>query len=389
MHFLMKAGYRIKPYAHERLKWVVRGKENGKWVRKYFEKKLDAETFAQQKNTELLNQGMEGVSFPSWLRVMAQREQGRLQPYNKTLTDAVDFYLKHLEGTTRSVSIAQGMTELIANRKSSGASKQYCADLHWRISRFIQSFPDRTVAEITTRDIDDWLAGLGLAPVTRNTFRRDVRTLFSFCATRKYCPDNPAIGTRRAKEIDGEIEILSVAQTRMILERSDKKTLPYWAIGAFAGLRSAEIERLEWREVNLAAGLIEVKASKSKTASRRLVTMQPNLRTWLAPYNKHHGPVCPIGLRKMLEKDRRVAGFGTPGTETDEEKERDIKLTPWPSNALRHSFGSYHLAEFKDAAALALQMGNSPTMIFKHYRELVKPKDAAQYWNIRPVRQKK
>jgi len=29
-------------------------------------------------------------------------------------------------------------------------------------------------------------------------------------------------------------------------------------------------------------------------------------------------------------------------------------------------------------------MGNSPAMIFKHYRELVKPKDAELYWNIKP-----
>jgi hypothetical protein len=28
-------------------------------------------------------------------------------------------------------------------------------------------------------------------------------------------------------------------------------------------------------------------------------------------------------------------------------------------------------------------MGNSPAMVFKHYREVVKPKVAEQYWNIR------
>ena len=364
----MKNAYRIAPYAHDRLKWVVRGKENGKYVRKYFEKKAEAETFAQIKNTELLNQGTEGASFPTWLRVMAQRQQDRLQPYGKTLADAVDFYLKHLEATTRSVSIHQAMTELIANRKATGASKQYCTDLHWRISRFIHSFPNRTVAEITTRDIDDWLAGLGLAPVTRNTFRRDLRTLFSFCVTRKYCPENPATGTTRAKEIDGEIGILRIAETARIMEAASEQTLPYWAIGAFAGLRRAEIIRLEWSEVDFESGLIEIKASKSKTATRRLVTMQPNLKAWLAPYRAKSGRVCPINLRKRLIEDRERAAL-----------QRD-----WPQNALRHSFGSYHLAQFKDAAALALQMGNSPEMIFRHYRELVKPRDAERYWQIKP-----
>ena len=57
----------------------------------------------------------------------------------------------------------------------------------------------------------------------------------------------------------------------------------------------------------------------------------------------------------------------------------------WPSNALRHSFGSYHLARFNDAPALALQMGNSPAMIFKHYREVVRPQEAEKFWNIRPA----
>ena len=38
----------------------------------------------------------------------------------------------------------------------------------------------------------------------------------------------------------------------------------------------------------------------------------------------------------------------------------------------------------EDAPALALQMGNSPDVIFRHYRELVKPKDAARYWQIKP-----
>ncbi|MGO8699941.1 MAG: hypothetical protein ACLQVY_19775 [Limisphaerales bacterium] len=43
------------------------------------------------------------------------------------------------------------------------------------------------------------------------------------------------------------------------------------AIGAFAGLRTAEIERLEWQDVDQSGGFIEVKAAKAKTRSRRLV----------------------------------------------------------------------------------------------------------------------
>jgi integrase len=45
-----------------------------------------------------------------------------------------------------------------------------------------------------------------------------------------------------------------------------------------AGLRRAEIERLDWSEIDFESGLIEVTAEKAKAARRRLVTMQPNLR---------------------------------------------------------------------------------------------------------------
>src|SRR5947208_15111694 len=43
----------------------------------------------------------------------------------------------------------------------------------------------------------------------------------------------------------------------------------------------------------------------------------------------------------------------------------------WKHNALRHSHASYRLAEVKNAAQVSLKMGNSPKMVFRHYRELV------------------
>jgi len=101
-----------------------------------------------------------------------------------------------------------------------------------------------------------------------------------------------------------------------LLECADSETLPFWAIGAFAGLRRAEIERLALNEIDFEAGVIEVKESKSKTASRRLVTIQPNLCEWLAPYRTHTGPVCPVNLQQKINADRERAGLRTDGRTT-------------------------------------------------------------------------
>ena len=61
-------------------------------------------------------------------------------------------------------------------------------------------------------------------------------------------------------------------------------------------------------------------------------------------------------------------------------------ITDWPDNALRHSFASYHVARFKDAKGLALEMGRTDSgMLFNHYRALVKPNEAERYWKIKPA----
>ena len=50
----------------------------------------------------------EGMNFPTELRVAAQQADDRLRPYGKQISDAVDFYINHLEATTRSAPARGG-----------------------------------------------------------------------------------------------------------------------------------------------------------------------------------------------------------------------------------------------------------------------------------------
>jgi len=365
---MTKKHFRIKKYRDRNrpnLKFVVRSRLNGKWERRFFAREAEAKTYVVQKEIELLNQGTEGLAFPTELRVMAQRAANQLAEYNKTISDAADYYLKHLAAESRSIPVRQAVDELIANRAAAGFSKQYRSDLQFRLGRFAKAFSERMIATITTNEIESWLESLGVGPVTRNTFRRDVCTLFSFSLNRKYCADNPASATTRAKERIEEVRAFSVEQVRRLLAASSAETLPFWAIGAFAGLRPSEIRRLEWSDVDFDDALITVRAGKTP---KRFVKILPNLLAWLTPYRDRFGKVCPNNFRKRNAQDKTAAGL----------------KNDWPMNALRHSFGSYWLAQFNDINALALEMGNSPAVILKHYRKVVKPKDAARYWQIKP-----
>ena len=148
--------------------------------------------------------------------------------------------------------------------------------------------------------------------------------LFGYGVDRGWCPGNPALKVAVAKEEPSTIGILSPGEFARLLGAASESTLPYWAIGGFAGVRTAELFRLEWRDVHWDSGLIEISAAKAKTAARRFVHMQPALKAWLAPYRNHHGPICPATgqrLLRLLVADRSRAG-----------------LLKWPNNALRHSY---------------------------------------------------
>ena len=53
-------------------------------------------------------------------------------------------------------------------------------------------------------------------------------------------------------------------------------------------------------------------------------------------------------------------------------------------NGLRHSFITYRMAVLKNAAQVALEAGNSPRMIFEHYRELATKGEGNAWFAVRP-----
>jgi integrase len=163
-----------------------------------------------------------------------------------------------------------------------------------------------------------------------------------------------------------KVEILTPEQLRALLDAVDIEYAPYVALNAFSGLRKEEIKRLEWDEVKLDRDLIDLPAEKSKNHRRKLIEILPTLKVWLAPFAKLSGPVVPNNLIKVMQEAKRTAG-----------------ITPWPQNALRHSFVSYAVV-LKGIPWTAEQADHSEAMLKKHYREVVDKETAQKYWDIKP-----
>jgi integrase len=343
--------------------------------RKFFKTKAEAEAERLRQITTLERHGREAVGLsPGELSAIVQARK-KLAKYDKTIDEAATFFLDHLERINRcNVTVEELAKEVVEAKRRDGYSPIYIADLKKRLATFSTDFGERKIAGITVEELDNWLRNLNCGPKSRANFRANVGVLFSYAERRRMIDSNPVLRTARPKLIDKAPEIFSVDELAGLLNAASASApdvLPILAIGAFAGLREAEIKRLACAEIDLRRGFIEVKAAKAKTARRRIIEIQPNLREWLKPYADMTGPVVPVNSRKKLDLVRKVAG-----------------LTRWPNNGLRHSYASYRLAATHDAPRVASELGHtSPKMLYSTYRELVLPEEAQRYWKLIPDRE--
>ena len=176
--------------------------------------------------------------------------------------------------------------------------------------------------------------------------------------------------------LHGEITTYTADEMRRLIAAADKRILPLIVIGGFAGLRHAEIQRLEWEDIDLAEGFIEVKAHKAKTKTRRIVPIKANLKAFLLKLEKKSGNVVTV---KNTSKE-----LGKTAAKTADEANGVVALE-WKHNALRHTYISSRVAESADVSRVADEAGNSPQVIRTNYLKRLRPATAIEWFGIMPV----
>jgi integrase len=362
----------VRPYRHSKTHRYYLDLRPFGQGRKFFKTRSEGEAERLRQITLRERGGREAVGLPLNELSDIVEAKRKLAAHGKTINHAAVFYLDHLERIRRcNITVSQLAAEVLDAKRKDGRSRVYLNDLRNRLARFCRDFGIRPIAGVTVDELDDWLRNLDCGPKTRANFRANISVLFGYAERRRMIDTNPVARTSRPKLIDKAPEIFSVDELAALFnaaQRSAPDVVPMLAIGAFAGLREAEIKRLDWSEIDLRRGFIEVRADKAKTARRRIIRIQPNLAQWLAPFSALGGAVVPVNARKKLDAVRRAA-----------------VLSRWSKNGLRHSFASYRLAATNDSATVAAELGHSTSqMLYSTYRELVLPEDAERYWKIVP-----
>ena len=301
-----------------------------------------------------------------------------------SIVSAAQFYAKHLEeenrrGALTPITFPELTTKFLDSIKGT-KSNRYIIDLKTKLKKASGVFKGQ-IRSIRADDIDQWLSGMKKASGrTKNNYRMALLTLFSYARDKKHLPRGEKTEAEFATRFDdkgGDIGIYTPEQFRTLLENIEDRFVPFIALGGFAGLRTIEILRLEWKDVWFDKGVIEVGKDKAKTATRRLAPIVPALEAWLKPRAKT-GPILP-GIRDEFHFTKLFKD--STSKLLDAQGERLVTLV---HNGLRHSFCSYRLAVTKSAAQVSLEAGNSPKMLFENYRELVTEKAAQEYFGILP-----
>lgn len=263
------------------------------------------------------------------------------------------------------LTVTELVNEFLLAKARSGRSDRYLRQLRICFKNFAAGRSRHNLDQVKTHDVEKWMLSHEWSPKTCRNYVSDVRTLFNFAIRRGYVDRNPAAGVELPVPSHEEtIGVHTPEQVREVLTAARKWDLDvcrHLAVRYFAGVRSAECHRLRESDLKFDQGFIEVPAAKAKTRSRRLVTIQPNLKAWL----ELGGALRPLSPFTVL-------------------KLKHLAKVPWPHNATRHSFVSYHVARFGNAGKTALEAGTSEQMVFKHYRALVTPAAAEEFWSILP-----
>ena len=301
-----------------------------------------------------------------------------------SLDEAVSYFLKHANPAGGKRTLAEVAQEFLKSRAAMGVRSRTLTQYESYLRTVGERFGPQSIHEVRRGEIEDWLSESEWSKRTRNNYVSTLSTLFLFARDRDYCAENPAEKVPRAILDDTPPGILTVKEATALLDvtrERDSEMLAYIAIGLFAGLRRSELCALEWSEIDRKARTIEVKGVKAKTRQRRIVSISGTLSAWLAvapktprPAPSRNEDVCGERLKNLYSEERDESGAIL----------HEAIVSPWPHNALRHSFGSYHYARHRDENQTAAEMGNSPAMVFRHYRAVVTPDAATKFWNLTP-----
>ena len=379
-----------------RSRWVVDGRQNGKRKRIQFDTKTQAETWLKAENKDT-TQSAWWLDLKNGERADIMNAFERSREMGFSLLDAVHYYGVQGRGKTflKKMSLKEAVGDLggdkrfkdynqgesrpsgfLAAKARKGCTPRSLSTLGCVVHNFMDFVGgDTQCATITPEDIEDWLDAGGIKGShwknnTKLGYTRDVKNLFNWLIRQDVLKENPVNKIEQIMVGEFEPQILTVDQSREFMEvtrEHDPELLTAAALNLFCGIRPSEVRRLGEQNISIEQGEVELKGKQTKTRRKRFVDMSDNCVAWMKLGAEL--PISNLNPRWSALTKTVKAKWG---------------IDKWPHDCLRHSFCSYYLAHHEDAAKTALQAGHTESVLFQHYRKMVRREDAEKFWGIFP-----
>lgn len=268
------------------------------------------------------------------------------------------------------VTVSDLITMFMREKKKLGYAT---ADNHGSIFESVRSeLGAHNVGAVTAAMLSAYLGKIA-HPVTRNTHRKRIVTLWRWAQSKNHLPRDTrteAEQTDRAREVAPPVGIITAPVFGKLLEFIRANTpddLPALVLAGFCGMRRGEVHEQKWEDVDLVRKFVRVSYAKKGTPARRLVPLSDSAVNWLMLCPKRRGAVSD-GL--AIDRIRKLG------------IEKKFEL---PDNCLRHGYISHHVAAIGNVPQAALDSGNSVQIIHRHYRELVTPDEGRAWFGIEPM----
>lgn len=359
--------------------------------RKQFASKADAETWADQQFTGFRKQGQDFFALTDDERREIGANMPLLRKHGVSLSEAVRFAIKHLRPEGRGKTVRQVVDELIASKtqrfERGDLRERSHQDFCQRANRLADGLGGRIASEVSAQDIKAWVAGMENGVRSNKNYLAIIGEVFKFAAQKRYVAFSPLdhLTDVDRKEICGgsvqarEPSILTPADAERLLNAAlahpELDLLGAITLALFCGLRTEEIKRLEWKHVRLfeSPAVVTIGAKIAKKRRIRHVDIPATALLWLSLVPSRKGQVTRSGHTNDYQlRFRELLGHA--------------KFTDWETNAMRHSFGSYHYALHGNPLETSRQLGHkaSDQVLFDHYRALATKAQAEAYFAITP-----
>jgi integrase len=193
--------------------------------------------------------------FRFWVRA----QQEKLKAEERSLEDASAGYIMSMERVGRNASYI-------------GHVKRALADLRDELG-------NKLVRDISSEELADHLFGLPFTQVTLKNRRTYLLGAFGWWERQGWVSQNTMKKVESPQVHDKEPETLTVAQTRQLFranEKIDPEICGLLALGAFAGMRSSAIARIDYAEIDFKQRGILTPAEKTKKKRRQWIEDLPD-----------------------------------------------------------------------------------------------------------------